>query len=126
MFENPPTPWEYFTGVDGLVLLYALLVFPILLLVRWLNQRYVRAVSQYLQVPVRSGLTGADVAKRLLARADIRGVKLMPSPGWWRSNHYHPLAREVVLAHAVYGGRSLSAVGIAAHEVGHAEQHTRG
>jgi Zn-dependent membrane protease YugP/Flp pilus assembly protein TadD len=113
---------------DGHVylLLFLLLFVPALLLGHWIRRRYSLAVRQYLQHPAACRLPGVEVAKRLLEHAGIRGVAVTPSHGLWRSNHYHPISREIALSHAVYGGHSLAAIGIAAHEVGHAAQHADG
>jgi Zn-dependent membrane protease YugP/Flp pilus assembly protein TadD len=117
---------EWFAGADFGFCAHLLLFVPALLLVRWTRRRYGKAVNHYLQVPSRSGLSGLLVARRLLEQAGVRGVRISLSHGFWRTNHYHPLNREIVLSNGVYAGGSVSALSVAAHEVGHAVQYARG
>jgi len=77
------------------------------------------------KVWLSSGLTGAQVAQRVLQSADIRDVKIIQNPGVL-SDHYNPLTRTLALSRDVYTGRNASAAGVAAHEAGHALQHARG
>jgi uncharacterized protein len=67
--------------------------------------------------------TGAELARHLLARLGIEGVTVEPTE---RGDHYDPQARCVRLSPAHYEGRSVTAVTVAAHEVGHAIQHHQG
>src|SRR5579885_65662 len=126
MLEEMPDAFDALGGVDFSLLLYLLLLVPALLFGHWVRRRYSLALRQYLQVPAACRLPGVEVAKRLLEHAGIRSVAVTPSHGFWRSNHYHPISREIALSHAVYAGHSLAAIGIAAHEVGHAAQHAQG
>jgi Zn-dependent membrane protease YugP len=75
-------------------------------------------------VPVSSGLSGAEAAARLLEGAGIRDVTITRSRGML-SDHYNPISKSLALSDGVYDSRSLAAVGIAAHESGHAIQHAR-
>ena len=74
---------------------------------------------------IARGLSGAEVAAELLRRRKIRGVRVELHEGWL-SDHYDPRSRTVRLSPDVYHGRSVSAVGVAAHECGHAIQHAEG
>lgn len=67
--------------------------------------------------------TGGELARHLLARFDMKEVKLEPTEG---GDHYDPLTKTVRLSPEVYEGRSLTAVTVAAHEVGHAIQDRKG
>ncbi|MCF0216979.1 MAG: zinc metallopeptidase [Fibrobacteraceae bacterium] len=77
------------------------------------------------QVRIRSGLTGADVAKAILADAGITDVKVLCHKGYL-SDHYNPLNKTLNLSPEVFNGISASSAGVAAHEVGHAIQHAQG
>ena len=83
------------------------------------------AYERYSRVPVGSGVSGAQAAQYLLSRAGIRNVRVESTSGWL-SDHYDPSSRTLRLSPQVYGGHSVAAVGIAAHEAGHALQHADG
>jgi Zn-dependent membrane protease YugP len=78
--------------------------------------------AHYSQVRSRSGLTGADVARAILQANDIHDVKVEPVHGSL-SDHYDPSSKTLRLSEPVYGSDSVAALGVAAHEVGHAIQH---
>jgi Zn-dependent membrane protease YugP/tetratricopeptide (TPR) repeat protein len=123
---------EFLDIADGLFegwdfsALILLLIVPALLFTARATRGFKSVLDRYLQVPSGNGFTGNTAAKALLDQAGIVGVKIVPTPGIWITDHYKPLSRELVLSQAIYAGCSLSAVGIAAHEVGHAIQHARG
>jgi hypothetical protein len=102
--------------------MYLLIVGPGLLLGLWASSKVKRAFQEYSQVGIRSRASGAEVARRLLRASGITDVQVEPHEGWL-SDHYHPIDKVVRLSPPVYHGRSVAAVGIAAHEVGHAIQH---
>jgi len=77
------------------------------------------------RIPVGSGMTGADVARRILDGNGLQGVPVHPSKAGPLSDHYDPRTRGVFLSEAVYAGRSVAATAVAAHEVGHAIQHAQ-
>ena len=81
--------------------------------------------AKYSQVATRSGLTGAQVAQRILEANGIRDVDIESVPGDL-TDHYDPKAKVLRLSRPVYGSRSIAAAGVAAHEVGHAIQHANG
>jgi len=87
----------------------------------WLRNTFARNS----RVPVSSGMTGADVARRILDGNGLQGVPVKPSKAGPLSDHYDPRSRGVFLSEAVYAGRSIAATAVAAHEVGHAIQHAR-
>ncbi|GAC90294.1 Zn-dependent protease [Anoxybacillus flavithermus NBRC 109594] len=78
--------------------------------------------SKWSDVPASSGLTGAEVARLILDRNGLYDVPVELVPGTL-TDHYDPIARAVRLSEPVYYGRSIAAVSVAAHEVGHAVQH---
>lgn len=87
---------------------------------------YVRSTfKKYSQVPTARGMTGAEVAAAILRAENIHDVQIEPAQGFL-SDHYDPSAKRLRLSPDVYSGRSVSAAGVAAHEVGHAIQHARG
>ncbi len=82
-------------------------------------------VAQARQVPAASGLTGAEAAALILRHSGLDGLRIEEHAGML-SDHYNPLTRTLALSHDVYHGRDAAAVGIAAHEAGHAIQHAHG
>ncbi len=83
------------------------------------------AFSRGSQVPLRSGLTGAEVAQRILRDQDITDVTVHEHQGFL-SDHYSPMEKTLNLSSDVYHGRNAASAGVAAHEVGHALQHAQG
>lgn len=83
------------------------------------------AYAKYRQVYNRAGMTGAEAAQRLLHSQGIYDVQVHPISGEL-TDHYNIRERSVGLSGDIYNGRSLAAVGIAAHECGHAVQHSQG
>ncbi|MFY9343117.1 MAG: zinc metallopeptidase [Planctomycetota bacterium] len=81
--------------------------------------------ARYSKVRSRSGLTGADVARTILQASGIRDVKVEPVHGQL-TDHYDPTSKTLRLSEAVYASPSVAALGVAAHEVGHAIQHAHG
>jgi len=81
--------------------------------------------SRYARVRARSGLTGAEAARLMLQAQGVTDVKIEPVSGWL-SDHYDPSSRTLRLSPSVYSSASLSAVGVACHEAGHAVQHATG
>ena len=79
--------------------------------------------KKYSEVPM--GLTGAEVASRMLAAHGIRDVSIVSIPGKL-TDHYDPTTRTVNLSEEVYFGRSVAAAAVAAHECGHVVQHATG
>jgi uncharacterized protein len=84
------------------------------------------SVAHYRQIPGRSGLSGREVAEFLLRAGQVEGVSIERSAGGELSDHYDPSARVLRLSQAVHDGRDLAAIGVAAHEAGHALQHAAG
>ena len=84
-----------------------------------------RTYARYSQVPAAAGLTGAEVARRILDVNGLSHVQINRVAGRL-TDHYDPRNGTLSLSAAVYAGRSVSAVGVAAHEAGHAVQHANG
>lgn len=76
-------------------------------------------------IPARSGLTGAEVARGILAREGIRDVAIVPHRGML-SDHYDPIHKRLALSEENFYGNSVAAQAVSAHEAGHAIQHARG
>lgn len=91
----------------------------------WASMRTKGTFQKFSQVATRSRMTGADVAKAVLRDANINDVTIEPVKGNL-TDHYDPRTKTLRLSEAVYGSASLSAAGVAAHEVGHAIQHQQG
>jgi Zn-dependent membrane protease YugP len=87
----------------------------------WLRSTF----SKNSRVSVGSGMTGADVARRILDSNGLQSVPVSPSKAGPLSDHYDPRTRGVYLSEAVFAGRSIAATAVAAHEVGHAIQHAQ-
>ena len=81
--------------------------------------------NRYSSVRSMSGMTGAQAAQRILAHAGIRDVQIQHVSGNL-TDHYDPREKVLRLSDSVYGSDSVAAVGVAAHECGHAIQHQRG
>ena len=78
--------------------------------------------SKYSQMPTSSGLSGKEVAERMLQYYNIYDVQITQGRGRL-TDHYNPKTKTVSLSPEVFGGRSVAAAAVAAHEVGHAVQH---
>lgn len=99
------------------------LVFVIgILLALWAQWRVKSSFQSWSQVPSRSGMTGKEVARRILDQHGLSTVRIEPIQGFL-SDHYDPTQRVVRLSEAVYHQSSLAAISVAAHECGHAIQH---
>jgi hypothetical protein len=104
---------------------YFLFLAPGLLLSAWASFKVKSTFRHYSQVGARSGMSGAQAATELLRQKGIRDVTVEPVDGFL-SDHYDPSAKVLRLSPDVYHGRSLAALGVAAHEAGHAIQHATG
>lgn len=88
----------------------------------WATWRVKRIYMRYSQIPAASGITGAEAAARILDRAGIHDVEIVAQEGML-GDHYDPMHKRLVLSHENYYGTSLAALGVSAHECGHAVQH---
>lgn len=105
--------------------MYLVFSLPALLLALYAQWRVKSAVSKYSQVFTGRGATGAGVARALLDGYGLHNVQVERTNGFL-GDHYDPLSRTLRLSPDVYDTPSVAAVGIAAHETGHALQHAEG
>jgi Zn-dependent membrane protease YugP len=101
--------------------MYLLFLAPGILLALWAQMRIQMAYSEAGRIMPQSGLSGAEGAEAVLAAAGVPGVRIEPVEGFL-SDHYVPGEAILRLSPDVYAGRSLAALGVAAHEAGHAMQ----
>jgi uncharacterized protein len=109
------------------MMLYFIFFIPGLLLMLWAQSRVKGSYKKYSKVRNMAGVTGEQAARSIL---DVNGlydvqIKLDPDKRKSLSDHYDPRVRVLVLSHGVYDSKSIAAVGIAAHEAGHAIQHAQ-
>lgn len=86
------------------------------------SSRLKTKIKKYSQIPTLSGMSGKEIAEKMLLDNNITDVKIVSVPGKL-TDHYNPLDKTVNLSPEVYNGRHISAAAIAAHECGHAVQH---
>jgi len=101
-----------------------LLIIPILIAM-WAQFRVKSTFAQYSRVGARRGVTADRVARALLDRFGLTSVEIK-RVGGQLTDHYDPRDRTLALSDSVYGSNSIAAIGVAAHEVGHAIQHSAG
>src|SRR5438094_6712759 len=104
--------------------IYLLFLAPGILLAMWAQWRISSAYEWASRIAPRSGVTGAQAADALLRGGGVHNVRIEPTQGYL-SDHYVPGEHVLRLSPDVYAGRSLAAVGVAAHESGHAIQDDR-
>lgn len=92
------------------------------MIVQW---RLRSVVSKYSQVSMPTGLTGAEIAEKMLRYNGVNDVQVTHTGGYL-TDHYNPATKTVNLSDEVYHGRSITAAAIACHECGHALQHAKG
>lgn len=102
--------------------MYFLILIFFLALGFFVQWRLKSKLEEYSKLPLRNGMTGRDVAEKMLADYGIYDVKITSVPGFL-TDHYNPLNKTVNLSPEVYNGNSVTAAAIAAHECGHAVQH---
>lgn len=94
-------------------------------LISWLvSSRLKSKFKHYSKVHLRNGMSGAEIAQKMLDDHGIRDVKVISTPGML-TDHYNPKNKTVNLSEGVYAQRNASAAAVAAHEVGHAVQHAQ-
>ncbi len=108
----------------GLDPLYWMMMIPVFILSAFASFRVKSAFSKYSKIGTSSGLTGADAAREILRINGLSHVGVVETRGFL-SDHYDPLKKVVRLSPEVYRNNSISAVGVAAHETGHAIQHAK-
>lgn len=97
-----------------------------IMLASWLvSSRLKSKFEHYSKVALQNGLSGAEIAQKMLADNKIYDVKVISTPGRL-TDHYNPIDKTVNLSEAVYHQRNAAAAAVAAHESGHAIQHAVG
>jgi Zn-dependent membrane protease YugP len=105
--------------------MYWLVIGAGMLLSLWASMKTKGTFRKFSQFTTRSRMTGADVARAILRDANIHDVSVEPVQGTL-TDHYDPRTKTLRLSEGVFGGTSMSAAGVAAHEVGHAIQDAQG
>ncbi|WP_435623674.1 zinc metallopeptidase [Flagellimonas sp.] len=94
-------------------------------LISWLVSNQLKTkFKKYSKVHLRNGMSGAEIAQKMLDDHGIRDVKVTSTPGML-TDHYNPKNKTVNLSEAVYSQRNAASAAVAAHEVGHAVQHAQ-
>ncbi|WP_091433961.1 zinc metallopeptidase [Flavobacterium degerlachei] len=97
-----------------------------IMLASWLvSSRLKSKFEQYSKVHLQNGMSGAEIAEKMLADNGIRDVRVISVAGQL-TDHYNPMNKTVNLSEAVYNQRNAAAAAVAAHECGHAVQHAVG
>ena len=96
-----------------------------IMLISWLvKQNLQKKFTKYSQIPLRSGLSGKEVAEKMLRESGVHDVTILSVQGRL-TDHYNPRDKTVNLSPDIYSGRSIMAAAVAAHECGHAVQHAK-
>ena len=104
--------------------MYWILFIGIALLSYLVQSNLKRKFEKYSKVTISLGMTGAEVAEKMLHDNGLYDVKVQPHEGWL-SDHYNPTDKTVSLSHKVFYSSSVASAAVAAHECGHAVQHAR-
>ena len=95
-------------------------------LISWIISNQLKSrFKKYSEIPTDNGMSGRDVAEKILRDNGITGVKIGSVEGML-TDHYNPIDKTINLSHDVYYGKSIAAAAVAAHETGHALQHAKG
>jgi uncharacterized protein len=105
--------------------LFLLLIVPTIVFALYAQFRISSAYAKNARIPSRGRITGAEAAHAVMASAGIRDVEIVRVPGHL-TDHYDPAHKRLALSEENYHGISLAALGVAAHEAGHAIQHKQG
>lgn len=104
---------------------YVIIVLPAIILAMWASANVNSTFKKYSKIPSASGYTGFDAARKILDTNGLTDIKIEHIKGDL-TDHYDPKAKVIRLSDAVYGANSAAAIGVAAHEAGHAVQHAQG
>lgn len=104
--------------------MYWILLIGIALISFIVQQNLQSKLKKYSQMPLSNGMTGRDVAEKMLHDNGIYDVRVTSTPGSL-TDHYNPVNKTVNLSEGVYGSCSVAAAAVAAHECGHAVQHAQ-
>lgn len=101
------------------------IIFGVFALLSWIIQKSLQSkFEKYSKIAIPNGMTGRDVAEKMLRDNGITDVKVISTNGHL-TDHYNPATKTVNLSEPVYGSNSVAAAAVAAHECGHAIQHAR-
>ena len=103
-----------------------LIILPAILLGIWAQSAINRTYQKYSKEYARSGISAAQMARDLLDRNGLQEVRVERSQGGGLSDHYDPRSNALYLSASVYASSSVAALGVAAHEAGHAIQKNTG
>ena len=106
----------------GIYVGYYLIAGVMFLIGMLVSNRLKAKVTEYSQLPLSNGMSGKEIAEKMLRDNGIYDVQVISTPGFL-SDHYNPEDKTVNLSQDVFEGRSISSAAIAAHECGHAVQH---
>lgn len=101
------------------------LLIPAMIFAFWAQWKVQHTYGQMSKVQASNGMTGQDMARAIMVRNGVSDVKIEPVGGML-SDHYDPRIKTVRLSQPIYAGRSIAAIAVAAHEVGHVLQHAHG
>ena len=100
-----------------------LILAGLIMLFSWLVSNQLKnKFEKYSKLQLQNGMSGAEIAEKMLADHGIRDVRVISTPGRL-TDHYNPADKTVNLSEAVYNQRNAAAAAVAAHECGHAVQH---
>lgn len=116
-------PFMYYSSDS--IWTYVLLVLPAVILAMWASGNVNATYKKYSKIQNAAGMSGADAARRILDANGLTHIRIEHVNGSL-TDHYDPKAGVIRLSDAVYDNRSTAAVGVAAHEAGHAVQHATG
>ena len=120
-------PYYMYTGYGDFLAnnLYCLLLIPVLLLSLWAQMQVSGKFRHYSKIPNRRHMTGAQAAEAVLHAHGVFNVSIRPCGGHL-TDHYTPGSNVIYLSEGVYDADTIAAVGVAAHEAGHAVQYAQG
>ena len=99
------------------------IIFIVFMILSWIVSRTLQSrIEKYSKERLSSGLTGKEVAEKMLRDNGIYDVQVVSTRGML-TDHYNPATKTVNLSEGVYGSNSVAAAAVAAHECGHAVQH---
>jgi hypothetical protein len=100
-------------------------IFIVFMVLSWLVSATLKSkFSKYSKIPLDNGMSGKEIAEKMLHENGIYDVRIESVPGQL-TDHYNPADKTVNLSPEVYSGRSISSAAVAAHECGHAVQHAK-
>lgn len=104
---------------------YLLYMLPALLLTMWASMRVNSTYAKFSKIRASSGITAEEAVRRILDKSGLSGIRIEPVSGNL-TDHYDPSAQVIRLSDSVRGSDSIAAIGVAAHECGHAIQYAQG